>query len=148
MVVDLDSAGSDIDTLFGLPSGPGFSDLLAGTADFTKVIVRDPASSVHLLRFGNMKNNASHALVHDRTDAVLSALGSIYDIVIVHLGEESSSTGGLVEKCQAALVFAPAMNIADATELSASLSDGGKINVQLVGLDHVLVDISQLAVNA
>jgi polysaccharide biosynthesis transport protein len=148
VVVDLDSVGSDIDTLIGLPSGPGFSDLLAGTADFTKVIVRDPVSPAHLLRFGNMKTDASHVLVHQRADAVLNALGSIYDIVIVHLGEESSSTAGLVEKCQAALIFAPAMNIADASNASAVMSAGGQLNVQIVGLDHVVVDISRRAVNA
>jgi hypothetical protein len=100
------------------------------------------------LRFGNMKTDASHALVHQRADAVLNALGSIYDIVIVHLGEESSSTAGLVEKCQAALIFAPAMNIADASNASAVMSAGGQLNVQIVGLDHVVVDISRRAVNA
>ena len=77
--------------LFGLAAGPGFVDLLAGTTDFTKVIARDPLSNAHLLRFGLERNEEMVSLMDQRTDAVLSALGNIYDIVVIHCGEASSA---------------------------------------------------------
>nr|MBP9174444.1 exopolysaccharide transport family protein [Hyphomicrobiales bacterium] len=70
VVIDLATEGSSIDMLFGLPAGPGFVDLLAGSTDFTKVIARDPLSNAHLLRFGTERNEATLSLMDQRTEAV------------------------------------------------------------------------------
>jgi polysaccharide biosynthesis transport protein len=148
VVVDMDSKGSDIDALFGLTAGPGFVDLISGTADFTKVIVRDPSSPTHLLRFGTVKNEASRLLVSQRTDAVLNALGSIYDIVIVHVGEASSDTMTVIEKCQAGLVLSPPNRFADATQALEALRGDGQFNSQLVELETYISPDSKLAVSA
>ena len=100
--------GTLVVLVFGWPPGRGFVDLMAGTADCTKVIVRDSSSSAHLLRFGFERREQSMTLLSQRTDAVLIALGKIYDVVIVHAGEAAASTPALVAKCQAALLLAPA----------------------------------------
>ena len=135
IVVDLASSGSSVDMLFGLPVGPGFVDLLAGTVDFTKVIVRDPLSTTHLLRFGMEKNDVSISLLSQRADAVLNALGSIYDIVIVHVGEASASTPTLVAKCQAALLVAPALRQKEVAKATAVLSMNGQVEIKFVKLE-------------
>ena len=107
VVIDLDQIGSNLELLFGIPVGPGFVDLLAGTADFTKVIVRDPSSTVHLLRFGSDRSLAARTLLDQKTNSVLTALGSIYDVVIVHAGEAATNTPQIVAKCQALVMAAP-----------------------------------------
>jgi Mrp family chromosome partitioning ATPase len=148
VVVDLDANGSCIEQLFGLPNGPGFVDLLAGTADFTKVISRDPLSTAHLLRFGFAKNAVSMSLLSQRMDAVLTALGSIYDMVLVHAGEASLDTPSLITKCQAALILAPSNQQAEASIAAQKLSDIGKLAVQLAVLEPVSIDDMKMAANA
>ena len=137
VVVDLASEGSSIDTLFGLPSGPGFVDLLAGTTDFTKVIARDPLSNAHLLRFGLERNEAIMSLMDQRTDAVLSALGNIYDVVLIHTGEASSRATMLIVKCQAALLLAPDIRQDDVAKTAKSLIVSGLTDVQFVRLESM-----------
>ena len=122
VVIDLAPDGSSVDMLFGLPAGPGFVDLLAGTTDFTKVIARDPLSNAHLLRFGMERNEATLSLMDQRTEAVLNALGNIYDVVMIHAGEASSRTTMLVVKCQAALLLAPDLRQRDVAKTAKSLS--------------------------
>ncbi len=135
VVVDLASEGSSIHTLFGLPSGPGFVDLLAGTTDFTKVIARDPLSNAHLLRFGLERNEAIMSLMDQRTDAVLSALGNIYDVVLIHTGEASGRTTMLIVKCQAALLLAPDLRQEDVAKTAKSLLVSGLTDVQFLRLE-------------
>jgi Mrp family chromosome partitioning ATPase len=135
VVVDLVASGSHVDMLFGLPPGPGFVDLMAGTADFTKVIVRDPSSSAHLLRFGFERREQSMTLLSQRTDAVLIALGKIYDVVIVHAGEAAASTPALVAKCQAALLLAPAKRQGEVAKAARALAMEGQVAVQFVKLE-------------
>ena len=135
VVIDLAPDGSSIDTLFGLPSGPGFVDLLAGTTDFTKVIARDPLSNAHLLRFGMERNEATLSLMDQRTEAVLNALGNIYDVVLIHAGEASSRTTMLVVKCQAALLLAPDLRQEDVAKTAKSLLVSGLTDVQFIRLE-------------
>jgi Mrp family chromosome partitioning ATPase len=135
VVVDLAETESSVEMLFGLPVGPGFVDLLTGSADFTKVIVRDPSSTAHLLRFGLERSKMSKDLLNQKTDAVLAALGNIYDVVIVHAGEASSSTAALVAKCQAALILAPAYRLAEAGKAAHAFSMNGRIKIQLLRLE-------------
>jgi uncharacterized protein involved in exopolysaccharide biosynthesis/Mrp family chromosome partitioning ATPase len=148
VVVDLAASGSSIEMLFGLPVGPGFVDLLTGSADFTKVIVRDPSSTAHLLRFGFERNKISLELLNQKTDAVLAALGNIYDVVIVHAGGTSSQATALVAKCQAALLLAPAHRMAEASNAARGLSNNGRIKIQLVRLEPWQQNAPQYAATA
>ena len=148
VVVDLAPNGSSVDMLFGLATGPGFVDLLAGTTDFTKVIVRDPLSSAHLLRFGLERNEEMISLMDQRTDAVLSALGNIYDMVVVHCGEASGRTPMLVGKCQGALLLAPGLRHRDVATAARKLLASGLIDVQFVRLESRKFDEIRLAASA
>ena len=148
VVVDLAPDGSSVDMLFGLATGPGFVDLLAGTTDFTKVIVRDPLSSAHLLRFGLERNEEMISLMDQRTDAVLSALGNIYDMVIIHCGEASARTPMLVGKCQGALLLAPGLRHRDVANAARKLLASGLSDVQFVRLESQKFDEIRLAASA
>ncbi|MBZ0261274.1 MAG: hypothetical protein K8F90_11820 [Hyphomicrobiales bacterium] len=148
VVIDLATEGSSIDMLFGLPAGPGFVDLLAGSTDFTKVIARDPLSNAHLLRFGMERNEAALSLMDQRTEAVLNALGNIYDVVIIHAGETSSRTTLLLIKCQAALLLAPRLRQGDVAKTAKSLLVSGLAEVQFVRLEPATTGNDRIAASA
>jgi uncharacterized protein involved in exopolysaccharide biosynthesis/Mrp family chromosome partitioning ATPase len=148
VVVDLTPDGSSVDLLFGLTEGPGFVDLLAGTTDFTKVIARDPHSSAHILRFGNERNEAVLSLMEQRTDAVLNALGNIYDIVMVHVGEASRRSLMVVANCQAALILAPGHRHRDVANAAKTLLEAGLADVQFIRLEPSMSDEIRLAATA
>lgn len=148
VVIDLATEGSSIDMLFGLPAGPGFVDLLAGSTDFTKVIARDPLSNAHLLRFGTERNEATLSLMDQRTEAVLNALGNIYDVVIIHAGETSSRTTLLLIKCQAALLLAPRLRQGDVAKTAKSLLVSGLAEVQFVRLEPATTGNDRIAASA
>lgn len=148
VVIDLAPDGSSVDTLFGLAAGPGFVDLLAGTTDFTKVIARDPLSNAHLLRFGVERNEATLSLMDQRTEAVLNALGNIYDVVMIHAGEASSRTTMLIVKCQAALLLAPDVRQEDVAKTAKSLLVSGLTDVQFIRLEQAKSGENRLAASA
>ena len=148
VVADLTPDNSSVDLLFGLPPGPGFVDLMAGTTDFTKVIARDPKSNAHLLRFGTERNEAAMSLMDQRTDAVLTALGNIYDIVLIHVGEASGRANALLGKCQAALLLAPGLRRGDVAKAAKSLLESGLTDVQYVRLEAAEAGESRLAASA
>ena len=148
VVIDLAPDGSSVDTLFGLPPGPGFVDLLAGTTDFTKVIARDPLSNAHLLRFGMERNEATLSVMDQRTEAVLNTLGNIYDVVLIHAGETSSRTTMLVSKCQAALLLAPDLRHRDVAKTAKSFLESGLTDVQFIRLELAQSGENRLAASA
>jgi succinoglycan biosynthesis transport protein ExoP len=135
VVVDLAAQGSSVELLFGLPQGPGLADLLAGKADFTKVIVRDPTSSAHLLRFGFEHSETSAILLGKKTEAVLGALRKIYDLVIIHLGEHATGAMSWPVDFEAALLLAPTKLLSNATALAQILSSGGEVVAQVARLE-------------
>jgi Mrp family chromosome partitioning ATPase len=148
VVVDLAPDGSSIETLFGLSPGPGFTDLLAGTTDFTKVIARDPLSNVHLLRFGVERTEATVSLMEQRIDPVLATLGTIYDVVLLHAGEESKKTLALIGKCQAALLLASGLRQNDVPNAARTLRESGLADVQFARLEPLPSDEIRLAATA
>jgi uncharacterized protein involved in exopolysaccharide biosynthesis/Mrp family chromosome partitioning ATPase len=148
VVVDLTPDGSSVDLLFGLAEGPGFVDLLAGTTDFTKVIARDPLSNAHILRFGTERNESALSLMELRTDAVLSALGNIYDVVMIHVGEATSRTLIVVAKCQGALILAPGLRHRDVASATKTLLESGLTDVQFARLEPSMSDEIRLTASA
>ncbi len=145
IVVDLAPDGSGVEALFGLSPGPGFTDLLAGTTDFTKVVARDPLSNVHLLRFGVERTEATVSRMEQRIDAVLGTLGSIYDVILLHAGEESKKTPELIGKCQAALLLASGLRQTDVASTAKTLRESGLVDVQFARLEPLPVDELRLA---
>ena len=153
IVADLAQRGSWLENLCGVKPGPGISDLVSGEASFTKVIGRDMAAAVHLLRFGNGRSPRTLSLLTERLDSVLAALAQSYEVVIVNAGEAASETSALLSKCEAALIMAPAQRLTDAASTVRALQSSGLRAVRHVLIGHSpafapAVDINQRAVNA
>jgi polysaccharide biosynthesis transport protein len=125
IIVDLSGGGSWLQQLCGAADGPGLADLVTGAADFTKVIIRDSHSSVHLLRFGADHSDRARGQVRERLTAVLAALARSYETIVVHLGEAGAETPAMVRLCGAAVVLAPATRLSDVTVALAALRRSG-----------------------
>jgi polysaccharide biosynthesis transport protein len=134
-VLDLGREPGQLEVLFGVPSGPGLTDLVNGSADFTKVLVRDSVSNVHLLRAGLDKNVSVTRLVEQNLPQLLAAMSNIYDFVVVHCGEAAVLTPEVLKKCGAALILSPSHRKRDAAVAVQVLMSAGVRSVQVVRLD-------------
>jgi polysaccharide biosynthesis transport protein len=115
IAIDLSPSGqNDFETLFGLTAAEGIFDLLGGKADFTKVVVRDPQSQAHVMRFGHGSGTEALATVQQHLGQIIEALSSIYGIIILHLGEAGASTPASAANCDAAFVLATDQRLKDA----------------------------------
>jgi polysaccharide biosynthesis transport protein len=134
IVVDV-SADSSLAALFGLPLGPGLSDLVLGEADFTKIICRDPHSTTHIIRYGLKSGAQSKTALTDKLASILTALAGIYDIVLVHAGEASPATPALAKECKGAVLLAPQTRKRDAAVAAKTLASKGVLASVIVNLD-------------
>jgi polysaccharide biosynthesis transport protein len=132
IVVDIARSASLLGGLAGVAHGPGLSDLVSGSADFTKVISRDTGSPVHVLRFGMDHSPRAMALILERIGSVLDALSRAYDFVLVNLGEASEDTPIFLHKCQGALLLAPPSRVNEVTQALQTLLDTGLLAAQYV----------------
>lgn len=69
------------------PDGPGFYELITGTAGFDTALHRDPKSQLHLVPSGFVQADRS-MIADDAADLIVSALASNYDAVIVNAGRD------------------------------------------------------------
>ena len=138
VILDVSSEGGDLEMLAGLPAGSGLTDLVAGNADFTKIISRDPHSTVHIIRKGLSRNQNTTSRMAEKIESVLSALNTIYDFVLVHAGEACSSTPSLVKNCPAAFIFASPNRQRDAVAAAQVLESNGVKAPMFVQLDAPL----------
>ncbi len=134
IVVDLCADGAPLQHASGIGTGAGITDLILGSADFTKVIARDNESTVHVLRYGHDYTLQARGLLTERFPPVLAALNQSYETVIVHLGEAGSDTPVLLRMAQAALLLAPATRLGDVTKAITALKSTGYGAVQ-----HLLI---------
>jgi uncharacterized protein involved in exopolysaccharide biosynthesis len=126
MAIDLSPSGQGaFNTLFGLPNGHGIVDLLGGSADFTKVVVRDPQSQAHVMRFGSDAGLEQLQNVQQRLGSILEALSSIYTIIILHLGEANPATPGSASHSDVAMVLATEQRLKDAISAGRVLKEKG-----------------------
>lgn len=132
VLVDLGRTPSLVASLSGVALGPGVSELVSGTADFTKVIARDTRSPLHILRYGLDHSPRASALLLERSDSVLTALAQAYDYVLVNLGEANEDTPIYLHKCQAALLLASPARQGEATSAVQTLLDTGLVAAQQV----------------
>lgn len=124
-IVDLSQHGGDLEMLAGLPTGTGLTDLVAGTADFTKIIIRDPQSTTHIIRKGLSRDIENDHRISEKFDSVLTALNTIYDYVFVLVGDAYAAAPGLVKNCPAAFIFATAARQRDAIMAAQILQING-----------------------
>ena len=118
-----------------LPAGSGITDLVAGNADFTKIISRDPHSTVHIIRKGLLRDQNTTSRVAEKIESALAALNTIYDFVLVHAGEANSSTPALVKNCSAAFIVASPDRRRDAIAAAQVLESNGVKAQMFVQLD-------------
>lgn len=83
MLVDWCLDGRGVAETIGAPSKPGLSEILQGQARFDDVVVRLPASSVHLIPCGGTAALASALLDPEQVNLALDALDSAYDHIVV-----------------------------------------------------------------
>jgi polysaccharide biosynthesis transport protein len=124
-IVDLSQHGGDLEMLAGLPAGTGLTDLVAGIADFTKIIIRDPHSTTHIIRKGLSRDTENDHRISEKFDSVLTALNTIYDFVFVLVGDAYAAAPGLVKNCPAAFILATAPRQRDAIMAAQILQTNG-----------------------
>lgn len=103
---------------------PGFSELLAGEAQFSEIIMRAPGSRLHHIRAGFAGRRAVLA-APDIVELALDALCETYDWVLVATasGDDSAVLAPLVSRAQGAFVIAGTIGNGHAVEAAYRLSD-------------------------
>ena len=134
-IIDISQNGGDIEMMVGLPGGVGLTDLVAGTADFTKIISRDPHSTLHIIRKGLSRDQDTASRVAGKFESVITALSSIYDFVFVHVGEAYGAAPSLVKNCPAAFIFAGAVRQRDALAAAKILQKNGVLAAMYIQVD-------------
>ena len=134
VLVDAAAESEWISRIVGKAVRPGLKDLLLGRAKFGDVIVKDPASGVHILGAGAEGADLSDGLASSRMDKILGALGQAYDVVLVHVGRPLSDAGEreTVVKCHAGVIFAGTRHSGHTAALLSGLGDMGLSAVQVV----------------
>ena len=135
VALDLSTANSPFEAMFEIPAGCGISDLVAGEADFTKVICRDPHSSAHIIRYGLKSAPQFQMTVAEKLAPILKALTGIYDVILVHAGEASPSTPALIKDCKGAMLLAPQPRYKDAVAAARILEAKGMEQTMFVRLE-------------
>lgn len=137
VAIDLAASNSPFDTLFELQAGCGLSDLVAGEADFTKVICRDAHSTAHIIRYGMKAAPQFQGSVADKLAPILNALSSIYDIILVHVGEATPATPNLVKDIKGTMLLAPQARYKDAVAAARVLESKGMEISMFVRLEPI-----------
>ena len=135
IALDVAQPGSGFDALLQLPPAPGLTDLVAGTADFTKAVSRDTATSLHVIRLGQFAAVQAQSLLAGRLDAIIQALRGIYGYVLLHAGEAQAGAVPLIACADMAVIMASATRIRDAEQAATALEQGGKMKTLLLKLE-------------
>lgn len=110
----------------------GLCDLLNGTASFSEVIRRDPASRLHFLRAGSSDELNLHEFTH-----VLDALAETYDFLLIIATplDQNSVAETLAAQADFAVLAMPAVPQGrSALDAEARLIGAGAREVLLIGL--------------
>jgi Mrp family chromosome partitioning ATPase len=146
VIVDLSQHGGDLEMLAGLPAGTGLADLVAGTADFTKIIIRDPHSTIHIIRKGLSRDAENDNRIAEKFDSVLTALNTIYDFVFVLVGDAYAAAPILVRNCPAAFILATAPRQRDAMAAAQILKSNGVLAPMFIQVNsNPMADSAQAA---
>ncbi len=110
IVVDATMSGPELTAAFGVHDGPGLAEFLRGNAAFSDCIVRDGASSTHVMTSGASSPEARELAAGNRIDVTLAALSHAYDVVIMSAANLTSNPWALsvADKTDMALLVTPA----------------------------------------
>jgi polysaccharide biosynthesis transport protein len=134
-ILDISQHGGDLEMLAGLPAGTGLTDLIAGSADFTKIIIRDPQSTTHIIRKGLVRHADNDQRIAEKIEPVMAALNTIYDFVLVHVGEAYPAAPTLVKSSPAAFILTTAPRQRDAIAAAQILKANGV-------LEHMFIQVN------
>lgn len=112
---------------------PGFSELLAGEALFSDIIMREPGSRLHSISAGRAGRAAVFA-APDLIEVALDALCETYDwvLVVAATGDDNAELTPLVSRSQGVLVMAGQVGNGHAVEAAYRVADLTKAPVALV----------------
>jgi polysaccharide biosynthesis transport protein len=134
LVIDADPTSHALEPLFDLEPGAGLSDLIAGTADFTKIIRREQQSSVHVISYGLSPSDQATETIAARLPSILSNLEDVYDIVFVHAGDIAPDTPQSLLGCKSVVMIVPQNDQKDLPAAEQKLHEIGAESVMHVTL--------------
>ncbi|MDE2384219.1 MAG: hypothetical protein KGO53_06340 [Alphaproteobacteria bacterium] len=135
IALDISKPGSGFEALLGLSPGPGLAELVAGHADFTKIVARDVAGPLHIVRLGQSANAGTQAALATRLPAILTALKSIYTTVFLHAGEASAAAVPLLEAAGLTVIMATHTRFKDADAAAKVLEEGGATKAVILKME-------------
>ncbi len=121
ILLDASDDAGHINQVAMLDPGPGVSELLAGQATFSDVIVRDHVSPAHIIGSGL----GPYLAQPGKMKPVLDALDHAYDIILVHNGSTrfpAVQDHSALTFCDAGFVVATAANNGEANALCGALT--------------------------
>jgi polysaccharide biosynthesis transport protein len=139
---------SAFDSMFELVAGSGISDLIAGDADFTKVICRDQHSGAHIIRYGSKAAPHFQTQLAEKLGPILKALSGIYDVILLHAGEATATTPNMIKDCKGTLLLAPQIRYKDAVAAAKVLESKGMGQTMFVRLEQSTEEHSKHAASA
>jgi len=138
LIVDADPTSSVLQVVLGVPQGPGLAELLVGQAPFENVIARDTASTAQFLGVGHNRAAVPALLASPHMEAVLDALGQVYDFTILHCGDAHGPGYLVLRRCHAAAVLGSSNNLADAAQAIDALRRTGLRAVQFMRINRII----------
>ncbi len=135
IVLELAPGLVGVETLSKIGSGPGLTELMAGKADFTKVVTREASSNVHIIRLGSRPTAENLLLLSEKLEQILGALRTIYSYIILHTGEANVATAPFVAAGDLAVILAPVSRLEDAKEAALALEEQGNAKTLILKLD-------------
>jgi polysaccharide biosynthesis transport protein len=144
LVIDLDHERAELERLFGLPEGTGLLDLLAGQAEFNKLITRDAVSGAHVIRLGDVSNARQPEILALQIRAILRSIQGIYDFVLLHVGKASADCLPFLLTCDVAVIISPPSHDEDVLMAVETLTEKAAIQVLHVAVDRPVATQSPL----
>jgi len=135
VILDVAQPGSGFDTLMGLPLGPGLADLVAGQADFSKIVARDGASPLHVVRLAQSPDVNSQAAIAPKLASVITALKTIYSFVLIHAGEATVAAVPLLQAADMTIFTAMPSRLKDADAAAKALEESGATKAMILKLE-------------
>ena len=135
MLVDLSPRPMSVENLLKLDSGPGIAELVAGEADFTKSVTRDPQSKLHFVRLGDVPDVAHEESIIGRLPAIITALRMVYDFVIFNVGEARPSVVEVLANADVTLLMAHEAHLVEVESAAKVIAEVGTTKTLLVRLD-------------
>ena len=134
LVIDADSNSHALEPLFDLEQGTGLSDLVEGKTDFTKIIRRDQQSAAHVISYGLSPSPETASALNARMPSIIGNLEDVYDVVLVHAGDNTPSAPEMLLGCKSVIMIMPQNGQRDLAPEEQALHDLGAESVMHVTL--------------